>query len=383
MRFKSHVLRCAGRVMLPGAFCFSTGLLAQVPVVTQTNVIVRVMAANLTSGNFQRYETPGLNILKGLKPDVVAMQEFNCSNSFGINTTAAIRAMVDDTFGTNFSYFRETNSGYAIPNGIISRYPMIASGSWVDNDTGVNDRGFAWARLDLPGTNDLYVVSIHLKASNASSDISRRAAEVAELKALISTNFPADAWLIVAGDMNVYLETEGAITNFTSFLSDSSVPADLNGGTNTNLGRSQRYDRVLPSFALTNSLVPVVLPSHTFANGLVFDSRVYAPLSDVPPVLSTDSGASMMQHMAVVKDFQIIYTITNFVAVSPPQLVIDSASVIHWQGVSNVAYTVQAKTNIAATNWLTLGTATSTTTSFSFTNSSADAPQRFYRVTFP
>jgi len=28
----------------------------------QSNVILRVMAANLTSGNYQRYETPGLNI---------------------------------------------------------------------------------------------------------------------------------------------------------------------------------------------------------------------------------------------------------------------------------------------------------------------------------
>lgn len=383
MRFKSHVLRCAGRLMLSGALCFSTGLFAQVPVVTQTNATVRVMAANLSSGNFQRYESPGLNILKGLKPDVVAMQEFNCSNSFGINTTAAIRSMIDDTFGTNFSYFHETNSGYAIPNGIISRYPMIASGSWVDSDSGVNDRGFAWARIDLPGTNDLYVVSIHLKASNTSSDISRRAAEAAELKALIITNFPADAWIIIAGDLNVYSETEGAMTNFASFLSDSPVPADLNGGTNTNLGRSQRYDRVLPSFSLTNALMLVVLPSNTLSNGLVFVSTNYIPLSDVSPVQYGDSTVSGMQHMGVVKDFKITYSVTNVITVQPPQLVIDSASVIHWQGVSNVAYTVQSKTNLAQTNWATLGTATSTSTNFSFTNSSAETPHRFYRVTFP
>ena len=57
----------------------------QAPVVVNTNVTIRVMAANLTSGNFQSYETPGLNILKGLKPDVIAIQEFNyASNSCGI-----------------------------------------------------------------------------------------------------------------------------------------------------------------------------------------------------------------------------------------------------------------------------------------------------------
>src|SRR5439155_6587291 len=122
----------------------------------QSNVLVRVMAANLTTGTNQRYETPGLDILKGLAPDVVAIQEFNyaSTSSNGINTVAAFREMLDTTFGTNFVYFRE--SGYNIPNGVISRYPIIASGSW--DDPSVSDRGFAWAQIDLPGTNDLYVV---------------------------------------------------------------------------------------------------------------------------------------------------------------------------------------------------------------------------------
>jgi len=277
-----------------------------------SNVLLRVMASNLSSGNNQRYESPGLDILQGLKPDVVAMQEFNVSNSFGINTTLALSNMVATTFGTNFSYFRET--GYSIPNGIISRYPIVTNGSWLDNDTGVNDRGFAWARIDLPGTNDLYVVSVHLKASNSSgppSDASRRAGEAAELKDLITTNFPANAWIVVAGDMNLYSDSETAITTFTTFLSDSPVPADQNGDVDTNSGRSERYDRLLPSFSMTNRLISVVLPSHTFPNGLVFDSRVYTPLSDVPPVVSGDSGALNMQHMGVVKDFQITFAVTN------------------------------------------------------------------------
>jgi endonuclease/exonuclease/phosphatase family metal-dependent hydrolase len=367
--------------MLLGALCFSASLFAQVPLMMETNAVLRIVAANLSSGNFMRYETPGLNILKGLQPDVVALQEFNCSNSFGINTPAALRSMIDDTFGTNFSYFRE--SGYTIPNGVISRYPMIASGSWTDNDTGVNNRGFAWARVDVPGSNDLYVVSVHLKASNTSSDIARRAAEVAELKALISTNFPANAWIIIGGDLNIYSEMEGAITNLTSFLSDSPVPTDLNGGTNTNLGRSQRYDRVLVSFPLTNLFVPVALTSNTLSNGLVFVSTNYVPLSDVPPVQYADSLAPGMQHMAVVKDFSISYAVTNLVTVPPPYLVMDSPGVIRWQGPSNVTYTVQSKTNFAATDWFPLGMATSPTTNFSFTNAGTAAGQRFYRVTCP
>ena len=194
----------------------------------QSNVPVRVVAANLTSGNLQRYESPGLNILKGLQPDIVAIQEFNVSNSFGINTPEALSNMVATTFGPGFVYSRE--SGYSIPNGIISRYPMLASGAWIDSDTGVNDRGFAWARLDLPGPDDLYVVSVHLKAGVGPSDEARRAAEAAELKDLITTNFPANAWIIVAGDMNIfYSDAGGAMAVFNTFLSDSPLPADQHG----------------------------------------------------------------------------------------------------------------------------------------------------------
>ena len=430
-----------------------------------SNVTVRVMASNLTSGNNQRYETPGLNILKGLKPDIVAMQEFNVSNSFGINTTSALSNMVATTFDTNFVYFRE--SGYSIPNGIISRYPILASGSWVDSDTGVNDRGFAWARIDVPGTNDLYVVSVHLKASSGAANETRRAAEVAELKDLITTNFPAGAWIIVAGDMNLYSETEAAITSFKTFLSDAPVPADQNGDPDTNAGRAERYDRVLPSFSMTNTLIPIVMPSRTYTNGLVFDSRVYTPLAEVFPVVSTDSGASNMQHMGVVRDFQITIAVTNSnispvitnqpqslavaqggnatfsvvaggtapityqwrfnlanisgatsssytrsnvqpahvgnysvvvsnsagfttssnaaltLIVPQPVLTMPLAGVMQWQGLSNLTYTVQTSTNLAQTNWTTLGTAVSPNTAISFTNAPATNTERYYRVVYP
>jgi len=446
-------------------------VLLALPLAAQTtsNVTVRIMAANLTSGADQRYETPGLNILKGLKPDIVAIQEFNVSNSFGINTALALSNLVATTFGTNFSYYREPNAGYSIPNGIISRYPIAASGSWTDSDTGVNDRGFAWARLDIPGTNDLYVVSVHLKAGENTrdpTDASRRAAQAAELKNLISTNFPASAWITVAGDMNLYAESEGAITTFKTFLSDSPVPADQSGDSDTNLGRTERYDRVLPSFSMTNLLVPVVYPSRTFNNGLVFDSRNYTPLSDVSPVVLGDSIASGMQHMGVLKAFQISFVVTNPIApvitnqpqslsvaqgnnatfaviaggtaplryqwrfastnivgatnstytrtnvqlvhsgsylvvitnsvgsvtsapasltlqIPPPVLNMVSRSLLRWDGLSNLAYTVQSRTNLTQTNWPTLGTAISPSRTIWFTNPASTNDLRLFRVTYP
>src|SRR5437764_6785050 len=172
-----------------------------------TNINLRVMSANL-NGNTQSYQPFAIRIFQGLKPDVVAIQEFNYSN----NTPADLRAMVDSAFGTNFTYFRE--SGYNIPNGIISRFPILAAGSW-DNIL-LGDRGFAWAQIALPGTNDLFVVSVHLYSSGTAAD---RDSEANAIKAHIQTDFPGGAWVIVAGDFNVGSRSEAAVTTFTSFLS--------------------------------------------------------------------------------------------------------------------------------------------------------------------
>ncbi len=277
--------------------------LCAITAVAQSNVVVRVVGANLSSGSNQRYETPGLDIFEGLKPDIVAIQEFNYASvtTNGINTPAAIREMIDTAFGTNFVYFRE--SGYNIPNGIISRYPIIASGSW--DDPSVSDRGFAWAQIDLPGTNDLYVVSVHLLTTSADN----RNTEAGNLTTLIEANFPSNAWIIIAGDFNTDTRTEAAITTFSALVSDTPIPTDTNavmgGNSDTSINRNHPHDYVLQSYTMTNTFTPVVLPSNTFPNGLVFDSRVYTPLSDVPPVQVGDSGASGMQHMAVVKDYSV------------------------------------------------------------------------------
>ncbi len=275
----------------------------------QSNVVVRVRAATLP-GDSQSYGTPQLNILKGLKADVVAIQEFQYTSATtnGVNTPAAFREMIDDTFGTNYVYFRE--DGYSLPNGIISRYPIIASDSW--DDPYVNNRGFAWAQINLPGTNDLYVVSVHLLTSSSTT----RNAEATEIKSRVQSEFPSNAWVIVAGDMNTDSRGEAAISTFTTFLSDSPIPTDAvsGGDADTNEPRSKPYDYVLPSFAMTNTLTSVVFPSHTFPRGLVFDSRVYTPLSDVSPVVSSDSDSC--QHMGILKDFSVLVPLASGASMS-------------------------------------------------------------------
>ena len=301
-RFNGTTMRLNRVFLLVPALC-----LVAFTVYSQTNFTLRVMSANLTSGNNQSYETAGIDIFQGLKPDVVAIQEFRYNSSSSSND---LRTLVDMAFGTNYNFFCQ--SGFNIPNGVVSRYPIVAAGSWTDSL--VSDRSFVWAQIHLPGTNDLYVVSVHLYSSGTATD---RNTEATTIKTQIQANFPTNAWVIVAGDFNTTSRSEACVTTFKTFLSDSPVPADNSGDQDTNEPRSKPYDYVLASFALTNTWVPSVIGAQSF-NGLVFDSAVFTPLSDVSPVVSGDSHVTGMQHMAVIKDFYITASATTNVATTNP-----------------------------------------------------------------
>lgn len=348
---------------------------AVVPVLSTNQIPVRIVAANLT-GASQAYEAPAIRIFQGLKPDVVAIQEFNYLN----NTAADLSNFVVTTFGTNYRHFRETNAAYSIPNGIISRWPILAAGSWDDRELG--DRGFAWARLDLPGTQDLHVVSIHLKASTGASNELRRANQAAQIKSLVQSNFPPGSLVVVAGDCNIQGTNEVALATMKSYLSDAPMPTDAvsGGDPDTNNGRSERYDYVFPSPALNAYRVGTTVGTTTYPNGLVFDTRVFTAASIVSPVLTNDS--STHQHMAVVRDFRVPYLVTNFVQVPEPSLRLVQPNVLAWTGVTNLPYTVLTATNLPPV-WTTAGVVISSTTNLFFTNPPSATRQRYHRVLVP
>ncbi len=208
---------------------------------------IRLVAANVTSGNLQSYDPgEGTRILKGLKPDIVMIQEFN----YGDNSAATIRGWVDSTFGTGFSYFRE--GGAQIPNGVISRYPILQSGEWTD--TQVSNRDFAWAEIDIPGPVNLWVVSVHLLTSGSTV----RNTEATNLVNLLKANVPAGDWIAIAGDFNTDTRTEPCLTTFSSYGISEASPyaADQNGTDGTNAGRSKPYDHVLVSSGLRDATRP-------------------------------------------------------------------------------------------------------------------------------
>ncbi|XXY36801.1 lamin tail domain-containing protein [Sorangium sp. So ce260] len=257
---------------------------------------VRLMAANLTSGNGQSYDLGhGQRIMQGVEPDIVLLQEFN----YGSNSTFDIRTFVDDTFGTGFSYYRE--AGAQIPNGIVSRWPIVASGEW--DDTSVSNRDFAWARIDVPGPTDLWAISVHFLTSGSGA----RNTEAQHLVSFIqANNIDGDDYLVIGGDFNTGSRTEACIGTLSNVVVASSpYPVDGSGNGNTNAGRTKPYDWVLVDSDLEPLETAVVIGGSSFANGLVVDTRVYTPLSELSPAHLSDSGASNMQHMGVVRDFMI------------------------------------------------------------------------------
>ena len=68
---------------------------------------LRLVAANLTTGNNQNYNAgEGLRILEGLRPDVVMVQEFN----YNSNTTQDFQNFANAVCGSACYVTRETGS---------------------------------------------------------------------------------------------------------------------------------------------------------------------------------------------------------------------------------------------------------------------------------
>ncbi|MDB4947138.1 MAG: endonuclease/exonuclease/phosphatase family [Labilithrix sp.] len=254
---------------------------------------LRVMAANISSGPQLDYgAAENVHIFQGLDPDVVLIQELNV----GGNSQAELDGFVTTTFGATYTYYREP--GAQIPNGVISRFPIETAGTWVDPQ--VANRGFAYARLTVPGGHPLWAISLHLLTSSAS----QRDAEATSLVTQIKATIPAEDLLVLGGDFNTGSRGEGCITTLSQVVVTAApYPADNTGNDATSGTRSKPHDWLLADPDLQAHVVPVVIGAQGFAAGLVFDSRVYQPLTDVAPIVRADSDAQNMQHMPVVRDF--------------------------------------------------------------------------------
>lgn len=293
-RFKIYGLTLASAFIL----CGSYGQAAEVK--------LRVMAANLTSGTKQSY-TPshGIRIMRGLKADIILTQEFNYdSATLGSGTPEAIKEMVSRVLGTFLGpskgyYYRESEPTDQIPNGIISRYPIIASGEWEDAE--LPNRDFAWARIKLPNGREVLAVSVHLYSKKSQGRENEARALVAKIK---SESKPNDL-IVLGGDFNTKSENESAIKILCEVVCEAQSARDPKGSSNTNMNGKYPYDWVFVNKAMQEEMVPTKIGPHEFPTGLIFDSTTFPALHLVKPISIQDSRAPGMQHLGVVKDFVI------------------------------------------------------------------------------
>ncbi|MFZ4598894.1 MAG: endonuclease/exonuclease/phosphatase family protein [Terrimicrobiaceae bacterium] len=261
---------------------------------------IRVVAANLTSGKQQAYspdnsnhsnvEGAGARILKALKPDIVLIQEFN--------TTTPTRQWVNSTFGPSFHFVQEPGPG--IPNGIISRFPIIESGEW--DDVTLENRDFVWAKIALPDGTKLWAVSVHLYTKSAQA----RADQARALVGLLRDRVLPGERLLIGGDLNTRDTSETCFAELAKMVAiPPDPPSDQLGNIHTNSPRNKPYDWVLVDPVTEAAESPVALAGNEFADGFVFDSRAFDAANIPPPVQPNDSGVFGMQHMAVVRDFAI------------------------------------------------------------------------------
>lgn len=147
-------------------------------------------------------------------------------------------------------------------------------------------------------------MSVHLLNTGT---VTERNNEAKALLGFINAQVPSlDALVAIGGDMNTQTRNENCYTTLAArFVTAGPWPVDQANNSNTNAKRQLPYDWVIASTALDPLEIPVQVGANSFPSGLVVDTRVYKPIDDLSPALQTDSAASNMQHMAVVRDFLI------------------------------------------------------------------------------
>ena len=255
-------------------------------------------------------------IFRGLEPDVALLQEWDLEEEW------YYRPYVDGAFGADFDFYLgdapAAATGWKQNNGIVSRWTILTSGSW-DNFTDTPRSSFAWAEIDLPGDTDLLAVSVHMAA--AEGDVALREAQAGLIRGYVEDYVTGGftGYVVVGGDLNAQDEFEAQIDEFETFLVPrGNRPRDRQGNRNTNFGRDRPYDWIMPDAALEAAHTTLVIGSggYEYPNGLVFDSRLFwredppdnpwEVLWNLPPVWYDDSYDQRVDHLAVMKTFDVL-----------------------------------------------------------------------------
>lgn len=268
-------------------------------VLVQDDETFSVMSANLTGGTnivngTYTFDVTAQRLIRRLRPDVLAIQEWKFTN-------ASARAFVDSVLGTNYYFYIEPESeGFPIPNGVISRWPIIASNEWADSFVGSRD--YVHATIDLPGNRNLNVVSVHFKAGDP--EAATRESEARELTNYIAgASFSTNDYLVICGDLNLTSRTETTFTVLTQLVTDVQQPRDQQGNANSNLGQTKPFDHVLPNELLNAEHLSINIGGFSYTSGAIYITRQFG--NHPRPALVEDSYIVNRAHHSVLKLFNV------------------------------------------------------------------------------
>ena len=318
-----------------------------------------------------------------LDPDIITFQEIPVTN----NCTAQ---MVDFVAAFRPGYYLVTNSaddGF-IRSAILSRYPIIASRSWLHgvylgpygytnaSPSPYFSRDLFEAQIAVPGfPQPLHVFTVHLKSGQAGPESSKRAAEAGAVSNFFATVYLPTNGLqpyVLSGDLNEDIlrppdSNPQSIQRLVNASTGLQLATAVNPFTDSELtisirdGLTKRYDYILPGARLFSNIVG----SQVFRTDLLYP---------VPPNLySDDENAS--DHLPVFMVFANPFnTPFRLLSIGRTNQIVS----LKWESTSNRQYHVEVSSNLTA--WTPLVTNLAATgADFTFsTNVPGDV--KFFRI---
>ncbi len=295
-----------------------------------SEIHIRAVAGNISTGNYQSYDPgEGIRIFQGLKGDIMMVQEFNYKDNSENDYKEFVETVFQDPecFENNRCFY-EVGTGAVIPNGVVSRFPVLDWGELPDPAGGVDTtRHLNWAILDIPGNKDLFVVSVHLRTSPGSDQVREAEVVVNYIQSVKEEAHYLGYYFMVGGDFNGPTsacdnDTTDGWGLYNTFNVCDPFPVGEDGDSDTSANRSKHNDWLLVSADLSAFQVSTDYCAESNSNdckryphGLVMDTRdftqseldtYFSPTGFDNKTLSVDdSSGNSMQHMAIIKDFVI------------------------------------------------------------------------------
>jgi endonuclease/exonuclease/phosphatase family metal-dependent hydrolase len=312
--------------------------------------------------------------LQYLNPDIITLNEI--PNGLRYEMTNWMTA-----FFPTYQLAISLGTDGVLRSGVISRYPIARSQSWLENASlagfgyvGTYTRDLFEAEITVPGaTEPVHVFTTHLKSAEDADSQQRRAAECSAVSNFFATVFlPTNGYrpYALTGDLNEdiaipmsqNLQAIQRLTNTTGLkLTTPLNPFTLTRMTHSIQGAlDARFDYVMPCGLLFSNVV----------NSQVF--RTDKLVSPPPPLLTNDS-ITASDHLPVVMVFN--YPDPPLVATFS---VSNQTATLLWPSLVGRKFSVQASTNLAT--WtVTASNIIATTAQQTWTTSTTNAA-RFYRV---